>query len=478
MTSAPRGPEVNELFARIDNGQSGAHTVAISEPSKDDCSACETFEGQQAKRSGAEFLGASQDGSKVFFRTSQPLLGGDSSNNIYEYDFDAPAGQRVVRVSGGDATVSDPVANVFGHPQISEDGSHVYFFAKGVLTTTPNGFGQSAQPDANNLYVFERDARYPAGHMAFVATLSADAVEELWKNLTPTGADLTPDGRFLLFTSHTDLTPDDTSTAQQVFRYDADPTQAEGEANTPSLVRISVGQGGFNDNGNTSVDDAEIVSPASGFEDTVEEEEYNPDAYATYRSISANGEYVFFQSPDGLTPEALNNKVVGTVENGGFKGQPLHAMNVYEYRDGVVSLISDGRDLTHLQDVSIVKLVGTSESGNDVFFDTSDQLVAQDTDDNLDVYDARIDGGFPAPPAPSGCLGEACQGQLSSAPTLLSPGSEFQAGANPPLVGPAPTVASKPKPKKPKPKKCGKGTSLKHGRCVKRKAKKSATGRK
>ena len=55
--------------------------------------------------------------------------------------------------------------------------------------------------------------------------------------------DLTPDGSFLVFVSSTDhLTPDDTSTAPQVFEYDAQ---------TGALVRVSIGQDGYNDNGNT-----------------------------------------------------------------------------------------------------------------------------------------------------------------------------------------------------------------------------------
>ena len=94
------------------------------EPSKEDCSECETFESEPTKRSSAQFLGASEDGSKVFFTTSQPLLEG-AAQNVYEYDFDAPAGRRVVRVTAGDPTVSDP--GLDGVVQTSEDGSHVYF---------------------------------------------------------------------------------------------------------------------------------------------------------------------------------------------------------------------------------------------------------------------------------------------------------------------------------------------------------------
>jgi hypothetical protein len=443
---------VPELFARIDNGQLGAHTVAVSEASAADCSACDTQANVLAQ---PVYLGASADGSKVFFESTQALLGGDGSENIYEYDFSAPAGQRVVRVSGGDATVSGPTAGVEGPVEVSEDGSHVYFIAQGVLTTKPNGFGQSAQPGAKNLYVFERDARYPGGRTAFVAELSGDQLESLWtgNNLVSGGqsrANLTPDGRFLLFTSNTDLTPDDTSTAQQVFEYDSV---------TGTLVRVSVGRDGFNDNGNATSGEAEIVGPGSYKGGS------SPSDYSAHRSLSADGAYVFFQSPVGLTPEAFNDKPIKSEEE-----KLRYAENVYEYHDGVVSLISDGQDITDLgSQGSNVTLVGIDESGADVFFETADRLVGQDTDSNVDLYDARVGGGFPAPPTAASCSGEACQGQLSGAPTLLSPGSEFQAGGNPPLSAPE---ASKPKPKaKARAKGCRKGFAKKHGRCVKQRAK-------
>ena len=127
-------PPVNELFARIDEER----TVAISEPSVADCALCDT-----SVPADAVFQGASADGSKVFFTTTQSLLGRDTSENLYEYDFDAPAGQRVVRVSGGDGSVSEPTAEVQSVPYVSEDGSHVYFYAKGVLTTAANSAGRT-----------------------------------------------------------------------------------------------------------------------------------------------------------------------------------------------------------------------------------------------------------------------------------------------------------------------------------------------
>jgi Tol biopolymer transport system component len=457
----------NELYARIDNGEPGARTVDISEPSPADCAACDTEAG--VLTADARFEGASQDGSKMFFSTTQPLMGGDTSHNLYEYDSGAPAGERVVRVSGG-ASHAEVLARERAQTVISEDGSHIYFLASSVLTSTPNGEGEAAEAGANNLYMFERDASYPAGRTEFVARLSKEDLEMWAASEAP--ADVTPDGRFLVFESERDLTPDDTSSkVRQIFEYDAQ---------TGALTRVSIGQDGFNNNGNVpylptfpgqtstywDASNATIVTPFYGGE-------YSASSYSTSTSVSADGSYVFFESTVGLTPQALDRKVLGYAEEG--TPIPVYANNVYEYHDGRVSLISDGQDLafrpTSSRRISTqVKLLGTDESGQDVLFTTADKLVGQDTDTTQDIYDARIDGGFPAPAVPPACSGESCQGTLSGAPTLLSPGSEFQAGGNPPLAAPA---ASKPKAKpraKPK-RKCKRGTTRKHDKCVKGKSK-------
>ena len=217
-------PLVQELYARVDNGQPDAHTVAISEPSKADCSECETAEGA---RRPASAVGFSSDGSKAFFTTTQPLLGGDQSNNLYEYDFEGEAGRRIVRVSGGDSTVANPTAGVERVLSVSPDGSHVYFTASGVLTRTPNSLGQEAEAGKSNLYLYERDAQYPAGRTVFVLP-GADLAGE---------TSVSQDGRFLVFQSFAQLTPDDVSAVAQAFEYDSQ---------TGGFVRVSIGEDGFN----------------------------------------------------------------------------------------------------------------------------------------------------------------------------------------------------------------------------------------
>jgi sugar lactone lactonase YvrE len=482
-------PLVTELYARIDESR----TVAISEPSPDECgSGTQPVEEQcrEAPPGAAFFEGASEDGSRVFFSDTQQLTdtasedlkstdkatpigaeqtcdqtSGPNGCNLYSYDLDAPAGHNLIDVSAGDSSGLGP--RVQGAIAISSDGSHVYFVAKGVLTAGLNGQGQSAQPGAENLYVYERDASHPEGHTAFIATLTSPRVGSQgdlneWGNVGEP-ANVTPDGRFLVFTSHSALTSDDSRSEgpAQVYRYDSQ---------TGELVRISVGARGFNDNGNAGTGDASIVPPAST--SFLHAGAARPDP-----TMSHDGSYVFFESPVGLTPRALNDVQVSS-------GGPL-AENVYEWEaDGVgscgegsgcVSLISDGRDTSELkgagEDRSAVELLGTDATGANVFFQTSDQLVPQDTDTQLDIYDARIGGGFPAPVSSTSCQGEACHGTPPATPSLLTPGSaSFNGQGN---ITPAPPVAVKPRPRA-KPAKCKKGFLKKHGKCAKNKRKKKA----
>ena len=474
-------PPVAELLARIENAPGSFETVQISEPSESDCVECRTNTGL----ANAEFEGASEDGSRAFFATEQALLPGAKGLNLYEYRFGpgVPAGERVIRVSAPDASVSKPLASeVVGRVvQVSEDGSHVYFVAHGVLTENENSIGEFPRRGADNLYAFEQDTQYPEGHIAFIADMcsgpersgslqdgrcpadlssSTNAAENyggrglqndigLWGGVTgfnQFGSNVTPDGRFLVFTSFGDLTPDDTSSAAQVFEYDSV---------TGKLVRVSIGQNGFKANGNTALDDAEIASPVY-IGHTNGETLVEPTTYWTHLSVSEDGSYVFFQSMDGLTQQAANDTVIAIEQEGRV---PVYAENVYEYHstggdigNGNVYLISDGQDLNVSNGNSTVRFLGADASGQDVFFTTLDPLAPQQTNENVSIYDARIEGGFPAPSLPATCEGDTCQGALSPAPTLLSPGSEFQAPSGPPTVTPAskPAVKKKTKTKKPK----------------------------
>jgi Tol biopolymer transport system component len=408
-----------ELYARVDGEKESAHTVAISEPSATDCAACQT-----SSPSLATFQGASEDGSKVFFLTEGELLPGNPGKNLYEYDFDGPARARVTSVSH---LTSGAEAGVLGVTRVSADGSHVYFVATGELTAEANSTGAHSKVGEPNLYAF--DTR--TGTVKFVATL-ASGDSELWK-ATDNGrqAQVTPDGRYLLFASVADLTPDDASSVSQLFRYDA----ASGQ-----LQRVSVGQDGFNKDGNTTADPV-TLSQRGAFE-----------RYAfsvngpSPRMISDDGSTIFFESTDGLTPKALNHEELPNHAG-------LLAENIYEWHDGEVSLISSGQDRTYIgtqntsEQVSSVHLVGGDASGEDVLFTTASPLVPTDTDEGQDVYDARIDGGF-ADRSSFPCEGDPCQGPPAGPPNGASPTSATFAGAGnlPPSPPPTPKTAP-PKPK-------------------------------
>jgi hypothetical protein len=406
------------LYARIDESS----TVPISQPSPSDCTgAC-----QSSPPSDAVFNGASADGSRAYFTSTQrltdaatedntagdsalncPTATGPNGCNLYLYDSSQPAGHELTAVSAGDSP------RVQGVMATSPDGSHAYFVARGVLTTDPNALGQTAMDGAENAYLYERDASHPAGHLSFVASLSAsDSPNQIANANFARRVNVTPDGRFLVFTSHAQLTPDDTSQsgASQVFRYDAQ---------TGDLIRISIGDNGFNDNGNRSTaapfEDAQIVGQGHG-------NRSDP-------TMSDDGASVFFISPVALAPRALDDVQAGLDPN----NKVIYAQNVYEWHAGHVHLISDGRDAgvsptPSCDTASAVCLLGTDATGQNVFFSTLDRLVPQDTDTQLDYYDARVGGGFPFTPPPEPCNGDNCKPPPSGAPTDPTPGSSSLSG--------------------------------------------------
>jgi hypothetical protein len=420
---AGEAPPVGELFAREElplvNGEAPAahmRSVPISEPLEEDCKAC--LAGGVLKKD-AVFQGASLDGSKVFFTTEQELLPGAEGTNLYEYDFDAPAGEKISRAS----VPLVGQAEVQGLARISEDGSHVYFVARGILTEAPNGVEDSAIAGEDNLYVYERDARFPTGRTSFVATLVPGDSGD-WAPADERPVLSSRDGGFLVFTSVADLTNETLNGNMQVFQFDAA---------TGGLVRASAGQNGYNENDRTPVVGSNIVD---GFPSSY--------SYAHVDSpTSANGVQapedgaVFFESPDPLTPLALADRLNSAGQN---------VSNIYEYRAGNVYLLSDGRDVSTLNATPGVFLIGSDPSGGDVFFYMVDSLIGRDGDTEQDIYDARAEGGIPEPALTPGCVGETCQGTLAAAPALAPLGGSAIQATEAEALPPA-AVPVKPKPK-------------------------------
>lgn len=255
-------------------------------------------------------------------------------------------------------------------------------------------------------------------------------------------AQATPDGRFLVFTSSADLREEkltkvsplpqikESFKVPQLFEYDAE----GGPAKSGALRRISIGQDGtYGDNGNVSTfhDVAQIPVQKYNGQDL-------PAKAGMQSAVSNDGLRVFFTSAAPLAPGAVS-------------GEP----SVFEYREGNVYLISDGRDGSLVGNSEptpgapdgqpTVQLwgiaAGTQPAGRDVFFTSADPLVPQAGDSQQTLYDAREAGGFPAPALAPGCLGETCRGEAGTAPQLGLAGSSSQlSGENL-----APPPQSKPK---------------------------------
>jgi hypothetical protein len=197
---------------------------------------------------------------------------------------------------------------------------------------------------------------------------------------------------------------------------------------------------------------------------------------------SDDGDFVFFQTAAALVLADVNEEVLPEGTSGAGAHPSEHASDensvsgdVYEWRragvdrcghvQGCLALITTG------QGSGLNEIVGTAEEGRDVFIYTPSQLVKQDNDAAGDIYDARVDGGFPEPTSPVECNGDNCNTPFSP-PSDASPSSASFHGVGNllPAAAPAPR-ATKPKPKKKAVKKRKRKKSGKR-------AEKSAKGRK
>lgn len=341
---------------------------------------------------GGQFMFATPDGSVAYFTapaaaelTADTVPG--SGANLYRYEIEAPEGERLT-----DLTPSSN-AGVAGVVAASQDGSYVYFAAKSQLApgSSPGSClppGDAGSGGTCNLYLLH------GGTITFIATLSEGTDLQDWvsfRNGSPLStqghtARVMPDGHQLVFMSARSLTGyDNTDTAtgkpdSEVYFYDA---------TTDGLVCASCNPTGSPPIGPSRIPWATKYEKGGA-------------AYES-RVLSADGSRVFFDSADSLVPRDTNGKV-----------------DVYEWRPegagacqqavGCVHLISSGTSSSRSL------FVDASTDGRDVFFVTAQQLLGRDADQFADLYDARIDGGFPEPPLAVLCDGEGCRGSGTSSP--------------------------------------------------------------
>jgi hypothetical protein len=389
------------------------------------------------------FDGLSPDGKRAWYTTSQPLINSDkdSSGDLYLAELDEGHVSQLVQASLGEASPDHPSpgenADVLGEVRMSADGSHVAFVATGVLTTDPNGLGQAANLGGDNLYIY--DANTAETH--FVAALCSGAglsgsVHDdacvgdgsgLWVTNENDGvphATFTPAGRYLLLENSAQLTPDDTDNVPDIFRYDF---------NTGQLIRVTFGRNGNDGNGNDDRFFAEVPGERRGGGVA----EGNHLAEDSGRLISADGSIVIFETAAALVSKDTNGKGphpgCGSYHEGEAEGEST-GCDIYEWEEqghgtcheagGCISLISDGVDQfgDHFGIIS--------SSGNDIVFQSQRGEVPGDTDGVGDIYDARVDGGFPPvhPQSPCGSP-EACRAAAETAPPGPVLGTQSFAGA-------------------------------------------------
>lgn len=345
--------------------------------------------------------GISADGGHIFYvRPKEPpqgIQGPPVSGDIFAYD---TATEETSEVGSGGESV---LVNV------SPDGSHLYFVSPKALNEGEEG----EEAGNNNLYAWDGStARFIAilesldvsGKSLFGSSVKTEGLG-LWATYSfnpfpdPSigpAADpsrTTPDGSVLVFQSHADLTGYEAGGHSEVYRYDA-----EGK----SLTCISC-----NPTGATASSDAQLQSNPGG--------QFVPfppvNALTPVGNVADDGQTVFFQSAERLVPGDTDQRI-----------------DVYEWKaqgaggcatkGGCLYLISSGHSAGNDY------LYGATPDARNVFFESSDLLVPQDTDTTPSIYDARAGGGIPYQPPPAPCQGnDACKGQPSEAPALPSAAS-------------------------------------------------------
>ncbi len=296
----------------------------------------------------AWYVGASADGSRVFFATKTWLTADHPATHgleLYECEItETEAGPACIltRITAGEHPESlAELHMVFG---VSADGSAVYFSANGVLTPGPEHAGDCAQQGsvgvasgACPLYRYQTATGGASGKLSYIASATSSVYGNVSTGdvLTPeprfTKAYVTPDGRYLLFQN-----------SGGIYRYDG---------LTESLVQVSP-SGEFTRSASRQLSSGPV------------------------RALSDNGQYAFFDSTQSLVPQATN----GTLD-------------VYEWHDGRISLIGSGADPAPSFFLGYSPNPGAHteearEAGN-VFIGTHAQLVRQDTNSLGDIYDAR-----------------------------------------------------------------------------------------
>ncbi len=351
---------INQLYARID----GTTTKWLSQSHR-------TPVDPNGPKEGF-FQFASEDGSVAFLSSAEKLTDdattgpNDEGSDLYRYEVNSET-LTDITVDGAE----EAGARLQGVIGGAENGSNLYFVAKGVLAA-------GATAGQNNLYEWTDDGS-AKGSIRFIVTgLEPSNWSDLpvpFESRLPTR--VTPDGKHLLFESTASLTGYPNAGRWEAYLFDSE---------TAGIVCASC-----NPSGTPATADALAVGTG--------------DFALRAHTLSDDGSHVFFTTAEQLAG-GDNNTVDDTYE--------------YDATSGQVNLISSGKAEIPSP------FTDASSNGSDVFFTTRQQLVGIDTDDNVDVYDARVGGGIAAQnpsPAPEPCSGLACRGEVTAPLPASTPAS-------------------------------------------------------
>ncbi len=440
--------------------------------------------------SHSRFETMSSDGSKIFFvehevQRSEEPAGGD----LYLFDTatDTQTDLTANHLAGERNAGVQP--NLMGS---SEDGSYVYFVAKGVLAS-------GAVSGADNFYVMhEVEGIWTT---TFIATLSSEdsnswrgrplesgfAGTALYRQISR----VSPNGRYVAFMSERSLTGYDNLDAvsgqpdEEVYLFDAvkdrlvcascDPTGARPDGvfdnrtpdGEPLLADIKALWSSSTEGGSTAHWLAGSISP---WNDVQSLASYQP------RYLSDSGR-LFFDSPDALVPQDTNGlEDVYEYEPAGVGDCASTSSTFGASSQGCVNLISSG--ISAGESV----FLDASESGDDVFFVTGSRLTAEDYDTSNDVYDAHVcSTAAPcavAPVSPPPCTsGDSCKAAPAPQPEIFgaTPSATFSGTGN--VVEETKKSVAKRKAKPKKPKKLKKSKRRSKPKRKVNKARRSGSGR-
>ena len=433
--------------------RSGGETTQLSMPEDGVTEEGSREEDEAPVQHPAIYVGASENGSRVFFVTETEMTREAAElklhdPELYEYNTEGRVGKRLTRVSRGElgsAVAEGSPAEVYVVEAVSAEGTSVYFAAFGQLAQgAPAVTGEEVNlydyDTRNNrtTYVTTIDERdYPSNSKGWWTGRGGRLVREI-AVASDANWYTTPDGNYLLFATTRQLTRHSTAAATpadcppvnvaasppngdclEIYRYDAmipllTGREAEGVQDNPACLSC--------DPSGSAPSSNAFFGHSAGLDTS---------AAGPVRAMSSNGMCAFFDSADPLVTQVVNgtNNVYEWEARGAYRCRPVPGASGCQLPQGCVYLIDAGAEAAPSY------FLGASSDGSNVFFGTHEPLVRQDTDTAGDVYDARIcepEASNPCLESPPGetaqCEGTACQSPPSE-PIDATPASLTFAGS-------------------------------------------------